>query len=564
MASKHQGLTLTFATVAALSAGTNYAVGAYLPQVGERLHLGSLAMNVIAASGNAGVYLSGPVIGWAVDKRGPQPVLVLAGACLLVGYFGLASLYSGGPDGLFSVGGLPALALGQLLTGVGGSAGLSSTLKATSLSFAQTSRGAAMGVVVSGFGLSAFFYSSLSRAHLVAAADPTSTFLITLAVGCGLSMFLGAIFVRPPASTAATSSSAALYEPLASSADALSSDDVRGLSRSRSHSPAPPAPHPADEYSLHSGIVLRDDDEEGGLLEADRPDYLRRRSATPLLDKPSDDDVLRGGGAHGAGDLDVSGWALLRTTDFYLMFAFLGCCSGTGLMFINNLGTLVVTLSPPDAAPLDVALAQSRLVSLLSVLNCAGRLAVGFTSDFFTHHAGPARFPRVYWLVVLAGVFVVSQLVAGRAERVEDLALPTAIVGAAYGMLFGSSPVVCLERFGLKSFSFNNGWLMLSPSVFANFSNLLFGAVYDAHASSLAPSPSPSSSFSSSPSSSPSPSTLSSLVPRGGTAPPAHLCTLGRECFATAFRATTLMSLVAVGLACWISSRRSFKPVYRS
>jgi len=412
-------------------------------------------MNVIAASGNAGVYLSGPLIGFLVDKRGPQPVMVLAGACLLVGYLGLASLYSGGPEGLFAAGGLPALALGQLLTGVGGSAGLSAALKATSLSFAQTSRGTAIGVVVSGFGLSAFFYSSISRAHLVAAADPTSAFLVTLAVGCGLSMFLGAVFVRPP-SSASANPSAALYEPLAPSAphahEPLSSDEVRGLSRSRSHSPAPPTPHPADEYSLHSGIVLRDEDEEGGLLEADRPDYLRRRSATPLLGKPGDD---RGGsgGAHGAGDLDVSGWALLRTPDFYLMFAFLGCCSGTGLMWINNLGTLVVTLSPPDAASLDVALAQSRLVSLLSVFNCAGRLAVGFASDFFTHRAGPARFPRVYWLVVLAGVFVVSQLVAGRAERVEDLALPTAIVGAAYGMLFGSSPVVCLERCVSLSFA---------------------------------------------------------------------------------------------------------------
>ncbi|GAA5926454.1 hypothetical protein JCM3775_001022 [Rhodotorula graminis] len=567
MTSRHQAVTLAFATVAALSAGTNYAVGAYLPQVGERLHLGSLAMNIIAASGNAGVYLSGPIIGWVVDRRGPQPVMVLAGACLFIGYLGLASMYNGGPDGLYAAGGLPALALGQLLTGIGGSAGLSAALKATSLSFAQTSRGTAIGIVVSGFGLSAFFYSTISRAHLVAAADPTSAFLVTLAVGCGISMFLGAVFVRPPPPTS-VSPSAALYEPLASSAphahDVLSSDDVRGLSRSRSHSPAPAPPHHlADEYSLHSGIVVRDrdDEEQGGLLEADRPDYLRRRSSTPLLGKSGDDDDLRGGrGAHGAGDLDVSGWTLLRTTDFYLMFAFLGLCSGTGLMWINNLGTLVVTLSPPDAAPLDVALAQSRLVSLLSVLNCAGRLAVGFASDFFTHRAGPARFPRVYWLVVLSGVFVLSQLVAGRAKRVEDLTLPTAIVGAAYGMLFGSSPVVCLERFGLKFFSGNNGWLMLSPSVFANFSNLLFGAVYDAHTSSLASSPS----LSSTASSSSIASSISSLARRAGAAPPVHRCTLGRECFATAFRATTLMSLAAVGLACWISSRRSFQPVYRS
>lgn len=125
---------------------------------------------------------------------------------------GLAILYNGGPEGLFALGGLPALALCQFLTGTGSSAGISAALKATSQSFAKASRGAAMGVVLSGFGLSAFFYSSLGRAHLVAAADPTCAFLLTLAIGTGLSMFLGATFVRPPLPAAAASTGQ--YEPL--------------------------------------------------------------------------------------------------------------------------------------------------------------------------------------------------------------------------------------------------------------------------------------------------------------------------------------------------------------
>lgn len=371
---------------------------------------------------------------------------------------GLAILYNGGPEGLFALGGLPALALCQFLTGTGSSAGISAALKATSQSFAKASRGAAMGVVLSGFGLSAFFYSSLGRAHLVAAADPTCAFLLTLAIGTGLSMFLGATFVRPPLPAAAASTGQ--YEPLASSAqyEALSSDDVRGLSRSRSHSPVPP--HPADEYSLHSGIVIREDDDDNALAP-ERPDALRRRSASPLLGAKEDD----GHAAHSAGDLNVSGWALLRERDFWALFCLLGTCSGVGLMTVNNLGTLVVTLSPPDTPPLEVALAQSRLVSLLSVLNCAGRLAVGFCSDYFTHSAGRARFPRVWWLVVLAGVFVVSQVLAGRAERVEDLALPTAVVGGAYGMLFGSVPVVCLERCVLLHIKRTNWHSLFPPQV---------------------------------------------------------------------------------------------------
>ncbi|BGP36703.1 hypothetical protein JCM10449v2_000604 [Rhodotorula kratochvilovae] len=536
---QHRGVTLAFATLAALSAGTNYVIGAYLPQVGARLHLGSLAMNVVAASGNAGVYLSGPIIGAMVDKRGSQIVLVLAGGCLLVGYLGLASLYSGGLDGLFATAGIPALALCQFLTGTGSSAGISAALKATSQSFAKASRGAAMAVVLSGFGLSAFFYSSISRAQLFPSADPTSAFLVTLAIGCGISMFLGAAFVHPPPSEPASSLQ---YEPIASS------DEAHGFSHSRSNSPAPARPytHAADELSLHSGIALRVDDE----FAPDRPGSLRRRSASPLLSKEDDAHV-----PHSAGDLNVSGWALLRERDFWALFAFLGLCSGVGLMTINNLGTVVVTLSAPDTPAAELAAAQSRLVSLLSIFNCAGRLAVGFSSDFFTHHAGPARFARIWWLVATASLFVVSQVLAAQADRVSGiggLALPTAVVGFAYGNLFGSVPVVCLERFGMAAFSQNNGFLTLSPSVFANFSNLLFGAVYDSH---VAPSPSPAP---------PAPALALKRAAAAAPPPAAHLCTLGRECFAAAFRATTLMSLAAVALAGWLATRRSFKPVYHS
>ncbi|GAA6047344.1 hypothetical protein JCM3770_001898 [Rhodotorula araucariae] len=511
-----RGVTLAFATLAALSAGTNYVVGAYLPQVGARLHLGSLAMNVVAASGNAGVYLSGPVIGALVDKRGSQVVLVLAGGCLLVGYLGLASLYAGGLDGLFATAGVPALAICQFLTGTGSSAGISAALKATSQSFAKASRGAAMAGVLSGFGLSAFFYSSISRVQLSPSADPTSAFLVTLAVGCGISMFLGAAFVRPPPSPGLAARSQ--YEPLASS---------------------------ADEVSLNSGIALRADDD----LAPERPGSLRRRSASPLLRKEGDAHA-----PHSAGDLNVSGWALLRERDFWALFAFLGLCSGVGLMTINNLGTVVVTLAAPDTPAAELAQAQSRLVSLLSIFNCAGRLAVGFSSDFFLHHAGPARFARIWWLVATASLFVVSQVLAGQADRISGLALPTAAVGFAYGTLFGSVPVVCLERFGMISFSQNNGFLTLSPSVFANFSNLLFGAVYDSHVTPpTTPTPAPA----------PVPA-LASNIKRGLAAPPAHVCALGRECFAAAFRATTLMSLVAVALAGWLATRRSFKPVYHA
>lgn len=71
-------------------------------------------------------------------------------------------------------------------------------------------------------------------------------------------------------------------------------------------------------------------------------------------------------------------------------------------------------------------------------------------------------------------------------------------------------------------------------------------AIYDSHVSPDEPSSLPA----------------PTLLRRAGSPPPAHLCKLGKECFATAFRATTVISLVALGLAVVLAFTRTFKPLY--
>ncbi|GAA5925718.1 hypothetical protein JCM10213_008867 [Rhodosporidiobolus nylandii] len=545
--------TLLFSCISALSSGTNYSFSSYAPQLAERLHLSSLAINIVGAAGNAGVYLSGPLVGIVVDRKGPRVVLLAAAVCLLVGYAGLYSLFRGGEEGPYAAFGLGGLAFCQVLTGVGGSGALAAAVKATSLSFSKARRGAAMATVLSCFGLSAFFYSTVS--HAIVSDDPTSEFLLTLALGCGLSIFLGALFVHPPPlhGQDPTASSSARGQYLAIS----TADDELASAPSRTHSPYRPAPS-ASEFSLHSDIQpalhgRRSMDEHP---VPDGPSSRRRqRSASPLLAKEREAEHV----PHGAGDLNLTGWQLMRQKDFWGLWCFLGLCSGVGLMFINNIGLVALTLSSSDGDPdpRSIARSQAHLVSLLSVFNCLGRLFVGFASDTFLHHVPQRmRFARVWWLVVTSLLFVLSQYLAGSATHVAGLAglaLPTALVGFAYGTLFGSVPVVGLERFGVLNYGTNNGFLTLSPSVFANLSNLLFGAVYDAH---VPRSPSALDG--------PSSANVSSFAKRAGDAAPAHLCQLGAECFHSAFQATTVMSVLAVMLAVMLARRRSFHPVYHT
>lgn len=296
-----------------------------MPQLGHQLRLSSSALNLVSGAGNAGVYLSGPLLGSFVDARGSKPVLSFAAICLAVGYFGLAVMYQGGEDGLYGTIGLPGLMACQLATGIGGSAGLSASLKATSQSFPSSQRGAAMATVLACFGLSAFFYSSLAHAHLFGSSDPIAAFIYTLAAGCTFSMILGALFVRP--------------DPPLSTYQLVEAEDftyatphpAAGFS-----TPRQPGPHSEDEpdgsaYSLHPALEAAAYDESESIL-----DRSQGRLAKETVQ-------------HHAGELDVHGWDLLTERDFWVLFAFLGLCSGVGLMCKRSLpgptdGILPLTL----------------------------------------------------------------------------------------------------------------------------------------------------------------------------------------------------------------------------
>jgi hypothetical protein len=124
-------------------------------------------------------------------------------------------------------------------------------------------------------------------------------------------------------------------------------------------------------------------------------------------------------------------------------------------------------------------------------------------------------------------------------------------------------PVLVLERFGLESFSSNNGIVSLAPAIFGSFPlpltaivrltrpsgnicNLIFGRIYDSHVHPLPPSP-------------------PALLSRSGTTAVDRLCIEGSQCFRAAFKMTTSMSILAVGLAilCAVRMTRREREVRR-
>ena len=92
---KRKLISLLCSFLVALSAGSNYGFSSYSPQLQERLHLTSTQINVVGMMGNMGVYLSGPLWGKLVDRRGPKRALAIGSVLIFVGYGGLSLLYEG-------------------------------------------------------------------------------------------------------------------------------------------------------------------------------------------------------------------------------------------------------------------------------------------------------------------------------------------------------------------------------------------------------------------------------------------------------------------------------------
>jgi hypothetical protein len=127
--------------------------------------------------------------------------------------------------------------------------------------------------------------SDSSLSHILAGTDPTSSFLLLLVIGTTLSMTLGSIFIQPalvPASYA--------YAPISSAGS--------------------PAATPTTEMPP---VLYEGEEEEARAWKMAKERELEGREG------------------------NITGWALLRESDFYNLFAVIGLCSGVGLMCESSL-----------------------------------------------------------------------------------------------------------------------------------------------------------------------------------------------------------------------------------
>lgn len=184
--------------------------------------------------------------------------------------------------------------------------------------------------------------------------------------------------------------------------------------------------------------------------------------------------------------------------------------------------------------------------------------------------------PRSFCITVVAAIFIVSQVTCYYVEAVENLWKASALLGLAYGCMFGLFPTICIEWFGLRMyhhtsrslgvnadvhdaahFSENWGFVSLSPMLGSNVFSLAFGRNLDAHAPHSAPAQSAS------------PSALSERmadIARRAGLPSSTQCLEGRACYRDSLKLTIGACCVALLLAMysgWRDRRRQVRVAFK-
>ncbi|KAL4067160.1 hypothetical protein V8B97DRAFT_974208 [Scleroderma yunnanense] len=317
------------------------------------------------------------------------------------------------------------LMLCSLFTGLGASAGSTAAINATARSFPKSAHATTTGLVLSGYGLSAFVFSAI--AHTFFPGD-TSALLRLLTFGTSIPILVAYFFVRsiplPPTCPSPLMNGGEGYEP-------LPTGDMTSLSTG---SEIRMVSIPTGENCIH---YAEDELEDGGhhILEP-----------SPTIDM----NWVKGQSHSWTDGLpDIHGIQLLMSPDFYLIVTILSLLVGTGVMYINNVGSIALALyaqSNPEYDHVEASKQQAAQVSTLSMGNFAGRIVMGLISDFMHTRL---RISRAYCMCIVSSLFIISQVLATNLSDVNTLWIATILLGFAYGSMAGQLPAIMIEWFGL-------------------------------------------------------------------------------------------------------------------
>lgn len=458
------------ANLTALVAGSNMVFSMYAPLFQSRLHYTQLQVNGAAIACSIALYMPISILGYVCDRYGAPP-LALMGAIFFGAGYGLAAgiyrrvdlaythVITGGRKG---DGSYPFMVLAFVFIGAGTCALYMASVSTVAKNFGKAKyRGLAMAMPITCFGLSGMWLSQ-AGSKIFSETLPDGTkgdidvfrfflFLAFLLFGLGV---IGTFTLR-----------------------VVDEEDLI---------------EEAIEELEHSGLL------DGSSLLTRSQNY-GVDSSTPLIEaEPTKDDDAQW----------KKNWVLNAETRRFLSdytmwpfaLAFL-LMIGPGEAFINNLGTVLGTLTPPTAEGILTKSSAATQVSIFGVTSTIARLLIGTMTDLLapsphTQHVQvtPVRpssplarisISRVVFMLFFASllgiafIFLASGALQGHAEHFW---IVSGLVGAGYGAIFSLTPLIVTIIWGVENFATNFGIIATMPALGSTFWGSVFSAAYQAGA----------------------------------------------------------------------------------
>ncbi|RIA78777.1 major facilitator superfamily domain-containing protein [Glomus cerebriforme] len=284
-------------------------------------------------------------------------------------------------------------------------------------------RGISLGAPIAISGLSAAIFSEINSLWF---KDDTYHFLLFLATSTGLCLFIGSWFLVT----------------------------------------VPPKDRDTIVVSIEEGIPSFNN---SGVIKQD--DKLDKFEDTPLLQNKVNEEI------------DIGGWDFICNNDARILALAMIFLSGSGLMYINNVGSIIKSLYPTHSSDSDSSIykLQNAHVFYLSVFSCIGRLTAGFISDMARLLL---KLPRLSFFIISGfWLFLAQLLILFYVDGLDKLLIVTIFVGFGFGNLYSITPIIVSEWFGTKRFGLNWGIIACLPAFGGQLFNLLYGYNNDKHIS---------------------------------------------------------------------------------
>jgi len=162
---------------------------------------------------------------------------------------------------------------------------------------------------------------------------------------------------------------------------------------------------------------------------------------------------------------------LIRTPTYWLLITVFFLIAGTGLMAINNVGHIVQSLN----GGIQDGDLTTLLIGGLSVANGSGRVLMA-GSDF-------VRWRRGVWLAGSCALMALTHFITATCiTHKTHLWFFVLGAGGSYGALWSIIPIIVSDLWGAENFSMNFGFVNFVAGVGGFAFNHIAGSLYDSHA----------------------------------------------------------------------------------